>query len=81
MAASHTGEDLHVRTLQAVFRRAGISQTLLACGNAGGAHRRITAARLARDGEEPGAMRHKCSGFHAASLLLSRFAGWTLEDY
>ena len=32
MASSHSGEDLHVRTLQGVFRRAGVSQSLLACG-------------------------------------------------
>src|SRR3990172_5265612 len=34
MASSHHGEDLHVRTLQAVFRRAALSQNLLACGTA-----------------------------------------------
>ena len=27
MASSHSGEDLHVRTLQALYRRAGVSQT------------------------------------------------------
>ncbi len=81
MAASHGGEDLHVRTLQGVFRRAGISQTLLACGNAGGPLDQLTANRLARDGEHPSAIRHNCSGFHTASLLLSRHAGWTLADY
>jgi L-asparaginase II len=81
MAASHAGEDLHVRTLQAVFRRAGISQTLLACGALGMPADPTTAARLARDGEEPGPLRHMCSGFHAASILLSRFAGWSMEDY
>ncbi len=80
MASSHTGEDKHVRTLQAVFRRAGVSQTLLACGSATPSDP-LTATRLARDGEEPGPMRHQCSGFHAASLLLSRFADWTLDDY
>jgi L-asparaginase II len=42
---------------------------------------KITALRLARDGEAPGPIRHQCSGFHAASILLSRFADWTLEDY
>ena len=26
MTSSHSGEDLHVRTIQAVFRRAGVSQ-------------------------------------------------------
>src|SRR5688572_14392879 len=32
MAASHAGEDAHVRTIQGVLRRAGMSQNLLACG-------------------------------------------------
>src|SRR5262249_17925585 len=64
-----------------VFRRAGISQTLLACGNSGGPLDAQTAARLARDGEQPSTLRHNCSGFHTASLLLSRHAGWTLADY
>jgi L-asparaginase II len=80
MAASHTGEDKHVRTLQAVFRRAGVSQSVLACGP-GIPSDRVTATRLARDGEEPGPMRHQCSGFHAASILMSRFADWSIEDY
>jgi len=81
MAASHTGEDAHVRTLQAVLRRANISQTLIACGSEGAPIDRLTAARLARDGEEPGPIRHMCSGFHVASLLLSRHAAWTMADY
>ncbi|MFI5262462.1 MAG: asparaginase [Candidatus Limnocylindrales bacterium] len=80
MAGSHSGEDMHVRTLQAVFRRASLSQTLLACGNMAPLDA-LTATRLARDGESPGPIRHMCSGFHAASILLSRHAGWPLEDY
>ncbi len=81
MAASHTGEDAHVRTLQAVFRRSNLSQSLLACGSEGAPQDALTAARLARDGEEPGPIRHMCSGFHTASLLLSRHMGWSLADY
>jgi len=81
MTGSHSGEDLHVRTLQAVFRRSGLSQSMLACGSEGMPLDRLTAARLARDGEQPGPVRHMCSGQHAASLLLSRHAGWDLEDY
>jgi L-asparaginase II len=81
MAASHHGEDLHVRTLQSVFRRAGLSQALLACGAVGAPLDELTASRLARDGEKPGAIRHMCSGFHAASILLARHAGWSVEDY
>ena len=32
----------------------------------------LTAARLARDGEKAGPIRHMCSGQHAVSLLLSK---------
>ena len=81
MAASHHGEDAHVRTLQAVLRRAGLSQSLLANGTESAPIDKLTAARLARDGEAPGPIRNMCSGFHVASLLLARHAGWTLADY
>jgi L-asparaginase II len=81
MASSHSGEDLHVRTLQAIFRRAGVSQALLACGTDGAPLDALTALRLARDGEKPGPIRHNCSGMHAAQLLLARLADWTLDDY
>lgn len=81
MASSHSGEDLHVRTIQGVLRRAGISQTLLACGIERAPLDEITAARLARDGERPGPLRQNCSGMHAANLLLARLGGWTLDDY
>ncbi len=81
MASSHSGEDLHVRTLQALFRRAGVSQTLLACGTEGMPLDALTAARLARDGERPSPIRHMCSGQHSVLLLLSRLRGWPLETY
>jgi L-asparaginase II len=81
MAASHTGEDAHVRTVQGVLRRAGLSQSLLANGSGGAPLDELTAARLAREGESPSPIRHMCSGFHTASLLLARHAGWSLSDY
>jgi len=81
MASSHSGEDFHVRTIQGMFRRAGVSQTLLACGSEGMPLDALTAARLARDGEKASAIRHMCSGQHAVSLLLSRLRGWDLETY
>jgi L-asparaginase II len=81
MASSHSGEDFHVRTIQGVFRRAGVSQSLLACGNEGMPLDPLTAARLARDGEKAGAIRHMCSGQHSVTLLLSRLQGWEMETY
>lgn len=81
MAGSHSGEDLHVRTLQAMFRRTGVSQTGLRLGSEGMPLDALTAARLARDGERPGDIRHMCSGQHATFLLLARLRGWPVEEY
>ena len=81
MASSHSGEDLHVRTLQGLYRRSGVSQTLLACGSEGAPLDELTAARLARDGEKAGPVRHMCSGQHTVSLLLSRLRGWDPTEY
>ena len=81
LASSHSGEDLHVRTLQGIFRRSGVSQQLLACGAEGMPLDALTAARLARDGEKAGPIRHMCSGQHAVSLVLSKLQGWDPTDY
>ncbi|MEA2546493.1 MAG: hypothetical protein QOI09_1766, partial [Chloroflexota bacterium] len=81
MASSHSGEDLHVRTLQGMYRRAGVSQTLIATGSEGMPLDALTAARLARDGEKPSPVRHMCSGQHSVFLLLSRLRGWDPEGY
>ena len=81
LASSHSGEDLHVRTLQSIYRRSGVSQAHLACGSEGAPLDVLTAARLARDGEKAGPVRHMCSGQHTVSLLLSRLRGWDPVDY
>jgi L-asparaginase II len=81
LTSSHSGEDLHVRTLQGLYRRTGVSQAHLACGAEGMPLDALTAARLARDGEKPGPIRHMCSGQHTVSLLLCRLKGWDATDY
>jgi L-asparaginase II len=81
MASSHSGEDIHVRTIQGMYRRAGVSQSVLACGAEGMPLDALTAARLARDGEKAGPVRHMCSGQHSSMILLARLRAWPLEDY
>ena len=81
MASSHSGEDLHVRTLQAMYRRTGVSQAALACGTEGMPLDALTATRLARDGERPSEIRHMCSGQHSVFLLLCRLKGWSTDEY
>jgi L-asparaginase II len=81
MASSHSGEDLHVRTIQGMYRRAGATQSLIATGIEGMPLDMLTATRLTRDGEKPGPIRHMCSGQHSVSILLSKLKGWDATDY
>src|SRR5437762_6637234 len=80
MTGSHSGEDVHVRTMLSLFRRTGISQANLGCGTMTPMDD-LTAARLARDGERPGVVRHMCSGQHSVFLLMSKMAGWSPTNY
>jgi L-asparaginase II len=80
MASSHSGEDLHVRTLQAMYRRLQLSTSVLQPGVSPPLDA-LTAARLARDGERPGVVRHMCSGQHTVFILLCRLGDWPMDGY
>jgi L-asparaginase II len=80
MAASHSGEDRHVRTVMAALRMGGLNASVLHCG-IHPPYDRETAARLARDGEPPTELRHNCSGKHAGMALHAKAAGWSVDDY
>ena len=80
MAASHSGEDRHVRTVQTLLREGGLSRDVLQCG----IHAPFdveTAQRLLRDGEPLTPLRHNCSGKHAGMALHAKAAGWDVETY
>jgi L-asparaginase II len=81
MSSSHSGEDVHVRTIQGMYRRIGVPQAPLACGTDCTPLDPLTAARLARDGERPSQLRHMCSGQHSVFILLAKLGGWDLDTY
>ena len=80
MASSHSGEDLHLRTLQAMYRRLQIPTAVLQPGVAAPLDA-LTAARLARDGERPNTVRHMCSGQHSVFVLLAKLGDWPMDGY
>lgn len=79
-AASHSGEDRHVRTVQALLREGGLTRDVLACG-LHAPFDQETAHRLIRDGEPLTPLRHNCSGKHAAMALHAKAAGWPIQTY
>ena len=80
MAASHSGEDRHVRLVQEILRRGGLTSGALQ----NQVHMPFdteTANRLIRDGERPTVLRGNCSGKHAAMVLFAKASGWPVDSY
>jgi L-asparaginase II len=80
MAASHSGEDRHVRLVQEILRRAGLTSAVLQ-NQVHAPYDTETAHRLLRDGEKPTALRGNCSGKHAGMVLFAKASGWPLDSY
>ena len=64
MGSSHSGEDIHVRTLQALYRRAGVRpgydiHSHGGAGNRGDARGAGGSSRIAAGADQPGGQRHQ----------------------
>lgn len=80
MAASHSGEDRHVRLVQEILRRTGLTSAVLH-NQVHAPYDTATAHRLLRDGEKPTVLRGNCSGKHAGMVLFAKAAGWPIDGY
>jgi len=80
MAASHSGEDRHVRLVQEILRRAGLTSSALQ-NQVHAPFDAETAQRLTRDGEQPTVLRGNCSGKHAGMVLFAKASGWPVDTY
>lgn len=80
MAASHSGEDRHVRGVQEILRRAGLTSAALH-NQVHPPYDSLTAQRLVRDGERPTVLRGNCSGKHAGMVLFAKASGWPIDGY
>lgn len=80
VCASHSGEPIHVETVQGMLARGGLDESHLQCG-AHLPYDQKAAHALLRAGEEPTPLHNNCSGKHAGMLLLCRHMGWDLQEY
>lgn len=69
---SHSGEPMHVETVEGMFAKAGLAPDLLRCG----VHPvRNKAAKEGLRGAKPTSRNHNCSGKHAGMVLLQKHLG------
>jgi L-asparaginase II len=74
MAASHSGEPMHVRAVQSILDKIGMPAAALQCG-VHLPYDETTANAMRHAGEEPSALHNNCSGKHAGILALAKAIG------
>ena len=77
---SHSGEPIHVDTVQSMLAKIGLDESALRCG----VHEPFSAEvarELTRNQKAPSVLQNNCSGKHAAMLALARHAGAPTENY
>jgi L-asparaginase II len=75
---SHGGEPRHVRVVEGIFAKAGVSADLLRCGT----HPLWSkAAKEGLAGGKPTPKNHNCSGKHAGMMALQKHLGADPADY
>lgn len=80
IAASHSGEQIHVDTVRSILKKAGIPETALQCGAHYPFKADVAEAMKAR-GEEPTDVHNNCSGKHAGMLITTKYMGEDLDTY
>jgi len=78
--ASHSGEEVHIATVRALLAKAGLDESLLACGAHWPMSERAS-RELTRNGKSPTAIHNNCSGKHAAMLVTAVQLGLVPRGY
>jgi L-asparaginase II len=77
---SHSGEPIHVETVQSMLKKIGLGEDALKCG----VHEPYSAEvarELARNQQSPSVLQNNCSGKHAGMLALALHVGSPTETY
>jgi len=77
---SHSGEPLHLQTVQGIMNKIGLAEAALQCG----AHLpfdEVAAKQLRATGQPPTILHNNCSGKHSGMLALAKFLGQPLDNY
>jgi len=77
---SHSGEPIHVETVQSMLKKISLGEDALKCG----VHEPFSveiARELARNQRPPSVLQNNCSGKHAGMLAVAKHLGAPIENY
>lgn len=80
IAASHSGEKIHIDTVRSILAKAGLDESSLQCGEHYPFQAEIADAMKKR-GEKPGNVHNNCSGKHAGMLITAKYLREDLGSY
>lgn len=78
--ASHSGQKIHQLTVSRILSKLDLDESNLHCGTMA-PYNEQEKKRIAAEGKNPSVFHCSCSGKHSAMLALSKFRGYSLEDY
>ncbi len=78
--SSHSGQKFHQLAVKEMLHRLGLDEAYLHCGLMS-PYNEEENKRLTGEGQSPSVLHCSCSGKHAAMLVLSKFRGYSLENY
>lgn len=76
-AASHSGEAEHIKIIQSMLDKIGITEEDLRCGGHAPFHKE-TARKLGADYKK---VHDNCSGKHTGAIAICKKMGWDIENY
>lgn len=80
LMSSHSGEKIHIDTLNSIIRKIGVDERILQCGT----HEPLgteAAKELAAKGQAPTSLHCNCSGKHLGQIAATKIKGMPLEAY
>lgn len=80
VCASHSGQEMHQQGTLNILSKLDLNEEAMHCGVME-PYNVEESKRLKAEGKEPSKLHCSCSGKHAGMLALTKFRGYTLEDY
>jgi len=78
--ASHSGEDIHVKTVESILKKTRIDSSALKCGIHSPLGKEVK-NKMKNSGTEPSVLHNNCSGKHSAMLATAKALGEDLDNY